>query len=823
MLLSNRIDDTTRILLVDDEPANLMMLEEALGELGTIYCASNGNEALSMAMELSPDIVLLDIDMPDMSGLEVCQRLKNDARTVNISIIFVTSYQGDEIEVTSLANGGVDFITKPINFNTCRLRVKNQLLIQQHAKSLKQAKEELHRLVTQVPVQITYWDANWVNQFCNDYSGTWFGITAADMSAQSISEAFPVPLGEEIIRFTEQSDGLAVQFDSSYCKNGQAPKYVQISVSKSIQEDEVVGYLLTMVDITSIKLAKAELFNEKERLRITLNSIGDAVIATDIEGTITFINPIAERMTGWHARDAIGIPVEEVMNLMDASTHQKSLNPIRLALEEARIVGMAMNCQLVSQAGDAYRVEDSAAPIRDSGGNITGAIIVFHDVSEAIAMSVKMSHLANHDQLTDLPNRILLHDRLEYACKLASYTSKKVATLLIDIDHFKFINDTLGHSFGDRLIKQVAGRISQTIGPNCTLARVGGDEFLLLVPNVIQLEDIQAIACNVTNVISRPFTLGGNEYNVSVSVGVSVFPDDAKDQETIMRHADVAMYRAKKEGRNRYCFFSDELEHQLMQRHHLEKQLRETIATRSIEVFYQPKIRLADGALVGVEALARMPAEGGGYVSPLEFIPLAEETNLIVPLGQQILEKACCHAVRWKELYREVPLSVNVASAQFSESDFVQTVVEALEGSSLPAHLLELEVTETALMDDTEKAQSILSILSDKGIKVALDDFGTGYSSLSYLKKFKMDVLKIDQSFVRDMLTDNSDYDIVKTVVSLAESMALDLVAEGIETEGHVQALVALGCPVGQGYLFSKPLPLDEFEKYLQKKLEESL
>ncbi|OZG71815.1 two-component system response regulator [Hahella sp. CCB-MM4] len=815
MLFSNRIESTPRILLVDDEPSNLMLLEEALSELGSIYCARNGSEAITMAKELSPDIVLLDIDMPDMSGFEVCQQLKNDSRTVNISIIFVTSYQGDEVEAASLENGGVDFITKPVNFNTCRLRVKNQLLIQQHAKSLNQAKEELQRLVTQVPVQITYWGADWKNQFSNDYKGSWFGVPSAKMAGKHIAEAFPESLSEVILSFMQKSDAESEQFQGSYVREGQSTKFVQISVSKSIQDDEVIGYLLTMVDITSIKLTKAALYNEKERLRITLNSIGDAVIATDTQGIITFINPIAERMTGWHSRDAIGRPVEDVMNLMDANTHQISLNPIRLALDEERIVGMAMNCQLLSQAGDSYRVEDSAAPIRDSDGSITGAIIVFHDVSEAIAMSVKMSHLANHDQLTDLPNRILLHDRLEYACKLAKYTNKKVATFLIDIDHFKYINDTLGHSIGDQLIKQVAGRISRMIHANCTLARVGGDEFLLLVPNFEHLEDVQTVASNVTGAMHKPFTLGGHEYNVSVSVGVSVFPDDATDQETIMRHADVAMYRAKQEGRNRYCFFSDELEQQLMERHHLEIQLREIIAKNRIEVFFQSKVRLSDGAVVGVEALARMPAEGGGYISPLEFIPLAEETKLIVPLGQQILLKACRYAVRWKEIGKEIPVSVNVASAQFAESNFVETVENALKESTLAPHLLELEVTETALMDDTEKAQSTLAILSDRGIKVALDDFGTGYSSLSYLKKFRMDVLKIDQSFVRDMLTDNNDYDIVKTIVSLASSMDLELVAEGVETEGHVKALMALGCPVGQGYLFSKPIPADEFEKYL--------
>ena len=557
---------------------------------------------------------------------------------------------------------------------------------------------------------------------------------------------------------------------------------------------------------------------EREWLRVTLDSIGDAVIATDLDGKISFINPIAERMTGWLAKDALFRPIEEVMQLRDAHTLETHWNPVYFALKEQRVVAMALNCQLVSRTGQLFQVEDSAAPIINQNGQCLGSIIVFHDVSESMALALKMSHLAHHDPLTNLPNRVLLYDRIEQAIKKAEQLRHKSALLLIDLDNFKYINDSIGHNFGDLLIKQVSERLSAICDAGTTLARLEGDEFVMVLPELWSIEEVGLFTSHVHSQFQQPFVLENNKYQMAVSIGVSIYPDDAQTIEMIMRHADVAMFKAKSEGRNRTSFFSEELQQQIIYRHQLELLLRDTLANQQLQVYYQPKLCLATGQLLGAEALARMQNSQGQWISPMEFIPLAEETGLISELGQQVLRQACEKCLNWQKQGYQVPVSVNIAAAQFADPLLVKQITELLAELQMPASLLELEVTESALMLDVNKTQSMLNQLKAAGICISIDDFGTGYSSLSYLKKFQVDVLKIDKSFVRDMLSDKGDLEIVKAVISLAQSMHLQLIAEGIESEAQKAMLLQLGCEMGQGYLFSKPLSAVDFKEYLFQK-----
>lgn len=560
---------------------------------------------------------------------------------------------------------------------------------------------------------------------------------------------------------------------------------------------------------------------EKEWLKVTLDSIGDAVIATDLDGKISFMNPIAERMTGWLAKEALKRPIEEVMQLRDAHTLEPHWNPIYFAIKEQRVVAMALNCQLVSRTGQLFQVEDSAAPIIDPNGRCLGSIVVFHDVSESMALALKMSHLANHDPLTNLPNRVLLYDRIEQAIKKAEQLHHKLALLLIDLDNFKYVNDSIGHNFGDLLIKQAAERLGSICSAGTTLARLGGDEFVLVLPELWSVEEVSLFAGQVHSQFQQAFVLEDKKYQMAVSIGVSIYPDDAQTIEMFMRHADVAMFKAKSEGRNRTRFFSDELEQQIIHRHQLELLLRDTLANQQLQVYYQPKLCLATGKLLGAEALARMQNHLGQWISPIEFIPLAEETGLIAELGQQVLYQACEQCLSWQQLGYRIPISVNIAAAQFADLLLVKQITDLITALRMPASLLELEVTESALMLDVSKTQNILSQLKATGICISIDDFGTGYSSLSYLKKFQVDVLKIDKSFVQDMLTDRGDMEIVKAVISLAQSMNLQLIAEGIETETQKETLLQLGCQMGQGYLFSKPLSAADFKCYLQQQYDQ--
>ncbi|MGB6136304.1 MAG: EAL domain-containing protein [Shewanella sp.] len=814
MLLSGLTNTVYRILIIDDDIQNIFVLEDILSPLGNIYFSESGSNALALVDKIKPDVILLDIEMPDMDGWQVCRALKSDPRYSDIPIIFITGHTEPEFERLALESGGVDFITKPFNASICCLRVHTQLKFRQQNHLIVKAKEELQQLVNQVPMLITYWDSSGNNLFSNDYSGIWFDTLVGHIDGQHISTIFPAELSSAVLRHQKQTTSEPLKYIVTV-KNQLGMSFYEVFQSKMKSSAGVDGYLVTVVDVSEVKHAKQALYSEKERLRVTLNSIGDAVIATDTRGLITFMNPIAERMTGWRIKDALHQKIESVMQLRDSNTRHTLLNPLYIALREQRIVAMALNSQLTSRGGQVFAVEDSAAPIRNENGEVIGAIMVFHDVSEAMAMAMKMSHLANHDQLTDLPNRILLQDRLSVACSTAESFGNKAAALLVDIDHFKYLNDSLGHQLGDEMICLMARRLRSLIPPSYTLARLGGDEFVILMSDAHSVEASSVLAAKLVEAMHEPFILAGQKFSVSISVGISVFPNDAKDAEELMRHADVAMYRAKQEGRNRFSFFSHDLESSIRERHQLETCLRNAISHDELFVHYQPKINLASNEIVGAEALVRLADDDGVFISPNEFIPLAEETGLIIRLGKQVLYKACAEAKSWLDKGFNIPISVNVAVAQFADPHFAHIIEKALHDYQLPAELLELEITETALMIDAAEMQTRLYQLKSLGIKIAIDDFGTGYSSLAYLKKFNVDVMKIDMSFVKDMLNNKHDYEIVKTIISLGQSMGLSLIAEGVETEEQRQALLELDCLMGQGYLFSRPLSANDFNDFI--------
>jgi diguanylate cyclase (GGDEF)-like protein/PAS domain S-box-containing protein len=806
-------DDSANILIADDDESSLLVLKDVLQGMGNIIEARDGNEAVSKSRQMPPDLAFLDIDMPGKNGMEVCAALKNDPSTFDTSIIFITSEESIDVQHLSFSLGALDFLTKPIDYQSCRLRARNHLLLRSRSKALEAGRNTLDQLLNQLPVSVTYWTSDWRNIFSNEAHSGWFNTSRERSVDQVIERVLPAHLASEVKAVASTMGNQAIELESSYTTLNQTRKFVRLTLAPTVLGGYPGGYLLTLTDITSIREAEQQLQGEKERFRVTLNSIGDAVIATDTEGFITFMNPIAERMTGWSSRDGIGSSIAEVMELQDATTKAASVNPVFIALKESRIVAMALNSQLTGRDGTLYRVEDSAAPIRNESGEVEGAIIVFHDISETVAMSMKMSHLANHDQLTDLPNRILLQDRLNQAFNAAGQLGSKVAVMLIDIDHFKYLNDSFGHGAGDELIRQMASRLKDQLDVYSTLARSGGDEFMVVFPHVKSVDQIDRLSAKLISAMHKPFSINSNEYNISISMGISVYPDDAKSQDEVMRHADVAMFRAKHEGRNRYCYFSSDLEQMLINRHFLEKKLRTALQEDALEVFYQPKYNLADRTMVGVEALARLN-DGDQIISPLEFIPLAEEMGLIEVLGRQVLTKACRDALQWQRAFPGLTVSVNVAPTQILAEHFTQGVREVLRSTRLDPTLLELEVTESALMHDVQRVQDALNQLHGMGIKIAIDDFGTGYSNLSYLKKFNLDVLKIDQSFVRDMTSDQNDLDIVKTIMSLGASMNLTLIAEGIETLEHENMLKSLGCLIGQGFYFAGPLPLAKLYEF---------
>lgn len=436
-----------------------------------------------------------------------------------------------------------------------------------------------------------------------------------------------------------------------------------------------------------------------------------------------------------------------------------------------------------------------------------------------LALRREAKKLANHDALTGLPNRTLLQDRTEQALQKARRSGARVAMLLLDLDNFKTINDSVGHSTGDALLQEVAVRLVQAARALDTVSRQGGDEFIILLPEVSGFEVVGSFAERLLTSIAVPFVHQGSRYDLSASIGISVFPDDSESVESLYRHADSAMYQAKLDGRNRFRFFSIDIESSTRGRHLLEQHMRSALEAGVFEVFYQAKVAAKGTVVVGMEALIRWRNRDGGLISPAEFIPLAEETGLIIPIGKYVLRQACLDAQKLVEQGMPVVVSVNISTVQFVEESFLLMVQDLLQESKLSPEFLELEITEGVLAKDVQNTQYVLTALRNLGVRIAIDDFGTGYSSLAYLKRFPVDVLKIDQSFVRDMLVDKSDAAIIEAIIKLAQALDLELVAEGVETQEQADALQRYGCQIMQGYLYSRPVPFSQFCALLDSRI----
>src|SRR5579863_6720169 len=580
------------------------------------------------------------------------------------------------------------------------------------------------------------------------------------------------------------------------------------------------AYLLPKALLSMIERAAntEALFVEKERAQVTLNSIGDAVVSTDASGHVTYLNVIAEGLTGWSQQEACGHPLEQVFRIVDATTREPACNPMDLAMREDKAVALTPNCVLIRRDGVEAAIEDSVAPIHDRRGAVTGAVMVFHDVSAARAMTMRMSYLAQHDSLTDLPNRVLMNDRLVEALELSRRHRRKLAVLFVDLDRFKRINDSLGHVLADGLLQSVACRIFTCVRSSDTVSRQGGDEFVILLWEVRHAQDASVAADKILQALRAPHIIGEHTMHVTASIGVVTYPDDGTDAETLLKNADFAMYHAKNCGRDNYQFFKPEMNARAAERQALEGDLRDAIDRQDLSLNYQPKINLATGGISGVEALIRWRHPQRGLVPPAQFIPIAEECGLIVPIGRWVLREACRQARAWQDAgLPAIRIEVNISAVELRAVDFVSSVLSTLADTGLEARHLELELAETFLMQEAHSTVAVLRALKDAGVHLALDDFVTGYSSLSYLQRFPIDTLKIDQSFVRDLATDVGAANIVSAVIGMGDSLHMRVVAEGIETKEQLEFLQKHGCPVGQGFYFSRPVPAVEFGALLER------
>jgi diguanylate cyclase (GGDEF)-like protein/PAS domain S-box-containing protein len=572
------------------------------------------------------------------------------------------------------------------------------------------------------------------------------------------------------------------------------------------------------------KAVEDALYVEKERAVVTLNSIGDAVLYTDISGNITYLNLVAEKMTGWLREEATGKPFAEVFRIIDGATRTTARDPMEMAVGQNRTVGLTVNCVLIRRDGFESAIEDSAAPIHDRAGRVTGAVIVFHDVSVARAMSVQMTHSAQHDVVTNLPNRLLLSDRITQAIALARRQHRPLAMIFLDLDRFKYINDSLGHAVGDQLLQSVSRRLLASVRTSDTVSRLGGDEFVVLLPEITHPVDAATSAKKMLLSLSAPHSIGGQDLHIDGSIGISLYPEDGGDAETLIKNADTAMYNAKEKGRNNFQFFKAEMNLKAVERQSLESGLRRALEREEFLLHYQPKVNLDTGEITGVEALIRWQQPERGVVPPSQFVPVAEECGLIVQIGRWALHEACRQAREWQDAGLPFKrISVNVSAAEFRAKTFVEVVSTTLRETGLEARYLDLELTESVLMQDAETAAAILHALKMVGVHIAVDDFGTGFSSLSYLRQFPIDILKIDKSFIHQITSDPNDSTIVSAIIDMGKNLKQRVIAEGIETQEQRAFLQARHCAEGQGYLFSRPLAAAQFAHLLQMGIVETV
>jgi len=674
-------------------------------------------------------------------------------------------------------------------------------------RQLALGKAEMEALFRAIPDAVIHTDSERRIVMVNPATRQLFGYDETELLGKTADPLYPsdrdyrtaVQESDALIAGGNPSQGLEVNYrrkDGSQFFGQLARAVVRNAAGAQI------GFISLIRDITRQKEAALQL---RLAAQVFENS-NEGIVVTDPERRIVMANRAFSEITGYRLEEAVG----QTPHLLNSGRHDA--NFFQIFWESLQLNG-GWSGEIWNRRknGEIYPEWLSVSTVRNEAGQIVNYVGMFSDITERKAAAARIEHLAHHDALTNLPNRLLLHDRIRQAIAQAQRSRDLVAVLFIDLDRFKIVNDSLGHQAGDELLVGVSGRLRRCVREGDTVSRLGGDEFVILLNSVDDARTAGVVAQKVLDTMHGHFLIEQHDIAISPSIGISLYPQDGANAETLIKNADAAMYHAKNLGRNNYQFYTQELNAQTLLTLSLESGLRRALERGELLLHYQPQISLRSGQVVAVEALIRWRHPEQGMIPPGSFIPLAEESGLIIAIGTWVLREACRQNKAWQDAgLPRIPVAVNISALQFNHRDFLASLEQALQSCNLAAHCLELELTESALMHDAEAKLDMLHGIRELGVTLAVDDFGTGYSSLSYLKRLPIDKLKIDKSFVRDIITDPEDAAIVSAIIGMARSLHLKTVAEGVETQEQRDRLKALNCDELQGYYYSRPLPPEE-------------
>ncbi|MEO6423665.1 MAG: EAL domain-containing protein [Candidatus Nitrotoga sp.] len=799
-----------RTVIIEDSEDDALLLTRYLQQTyDLIHERVDSADGLRQALQKDEwDLVLSDHAMPGFDSLAALQIVKKSG--YDLPFIIVSGAIGEELAVAVIKAGAHDYLLKN---NLIRLipAIERELQAAQARRTHFQSEQRFRATFELAAVGIAHvgLDGRWLR--VNQKLCVITGYTEEELLERdrpSITCPNDIPDEQDSMQQLLAGDVASSTKEIRYVRKDGSLVWVNLTWSLTRTSTGEPDYFIEVIeDITERKVAT-------ERLRLfarIFDTINEGVVITDSNNTIMLVNPAFSSITGYNAIEAIGKnPRILHSGLMDKVFYDKMWQSIKKTGRwQGEITDRRKN-------GESYVEWLSISTMKDERGEFSHHIAVISDISERKAAEEQMVYIAQHDFLTNLPNRMMLHDRLTQAIAHAGREQRKVAVMFLDLDRFKVINDTLGHLVGDKLLKIVAGRISSVARTSDTVSRLGGDEFAIMLPYVGDTDDIATIALKLLAFVAGPCVIDGNEIEVTTSIGISVYPEDGRDSESLIAHADDAMYQAKGNGRNNYQFFTHEMNRRTLERMAIKNKLSHALERNELFLLYQPQVDLQSGRIIGAEALLRWDHPLLGNILPVQFIPIAEENGLIPPIGEWVLREACRQNQEWRKLgLMNITMAVNLSAVQFRQKNLGETIKAVLHESGLAPSGLELEITEGVVMQDAEAAILFLKEMKEVGLKLSVDDFGTGYSSLSYLKRFPIDKFKIDKSFVHDLTTDTDDAVIVSTIISMAHSLKLKVIAEGVETAEQLAFLKQQGCDEVQGYYFSQPVSAEKFTKLL--------